>query len=218
MNLSKRLLAISELVDETGNIMDVGCDHALLDIYLAKTKPKLSIIASDNKLGPMSRAQENVIREKVHVEVKLCDGLDGISSGTDTVIISGMGGKNIVDIFRRGKNKIGNVKTIILSPHSDFYNVRKYINKLGFYVEAEQLLKEKNKTYLIVRFRKGKVKYTKEDLFFGPILIKEKDKLFNEYYKDLLKKEKSNLEKIPSKHFILRKRKKDLIKLISKNV
>jgi len=218
MNISKRLLAISELVNDTGNIMDVGCDHALLDIYLAKVKPKLSIIASDNKLGPMSRAQENVIREKVNVDVKLCDGLDGIESGTDTVIIAGMGGKTIVDIFKRGKNKIQNVKTIILSPHNDFSNVREYVNKLGFYIDSEQLLKEHNKTYLIARFKKGRVRYTKKELFFGPLLVKEKGKLFDEYYKALLEKEKSNLSKIPCKHFILRKRKKDLIKLISKNI
>ena len=178
MNLSKRLLTISELVNDQGSIMDIGCDHALLDIYLAKTKPKLSIIASDNKLGPMSKAKENVIRERVNIEVKLCDGLDGIGTGTDTVIISGMGGKNIVDIFKRGKNKIGNVNTIILSPHSDFFSVRKYINRLGFYIDKEQLLKEKNKTYLIVRFKRGKVKYTKEELFFGPVLLKEKSETF----------------------------------------
>ena len=35
MNLSKRLKAIADLVDGK-NVIDVGCDHGYLDIYLTK--------------------------------------------------------------------------------------------------------------------------------------------------------------------------------------
>ena len=34
MKLSKRLKAISEFIDNEDRIIDIGCDHALLDIYL----------------------------------------------------------------------------------------------------------------------------------------------------------------------------------------
>ena len=34
MRLSKRLKAITEFVDKEDRIIDIGCDHALLDIYI----------------------------------------------------------------------------------------------------------------------------------------------------------------------------------------
>ena len=41
VKLSKRLKAIADLVDKDSKIIDVGCDHALLDIYLLKNKNDL---------------------------------------------------------------------------------------------------------------------------------------------------------------------------------
>ena len=38
IKLSKRLNEIAKLVNKDSILADVGCDHALLDIYLVKTK------------------------------------------------------------------------------------------------------------------------------------------------------------------------------------
>ena len=35
---SKRLLAIASLIESDDIVVDVGCDHAYLDIYLIKNK------------------------------------------------------------------------------------------------------------------------------------------------------------------------------------
>ena len=34
INLSKRLEAISSLIPNKSKVIDIGCDHGLLDIYL----------------------------------------------------------------------------------------------------------------------------------------------------------------------------------------
>ena len=34
MRISKRLKTISEFIDKEDKIIDIGCDHALLDIYI----------------------------------------------------------------------------------------------------------------------------------------------------------------------------------------
>ena len=49
LNISKRLLAIARMVDKSSSIIDVGCDHALLDIYLSQNKQIKNVIASDIK-------------------------------------------------------------------------------------------------------------------------------------------------------------------------
>ena len=38
IKLSKRLAAIAEYVDDDSHFVDIGCDHGLLDVYLAKNK------------------------------------------------------------------------------------------------------------------------------------------------------------------------------------
>jgi len=44
VNINKRLERLSTFVDEEKNIIDVGCDHALLDIYLFQNRKKINII------------------------------------------------------------------------------------------------------------------------------------------------------------------------------
>ena len=41
IKLSKRLEKIAQLIDENDNVLDIGCDHALLDIYLSKKNRKI---------------------------------------------------------------------------------------------------------------------------------------------------------------------------------
>lgn len=40
MIANKRLKEVSKLVDDGSSILDVGCDHAFLDIFLAQDKTK----------------------------------------------------------------------------------------------------------------------------------------------------------------------------------
>ena len=60
MKISKRLKTISEFIDDNCNIIDVGCDHALLDIYLFKNKKNIKLIASDIGEGPLEQAEKNI--------------------------------------------------------------------------------------------------------------------------------------------------------------
>ena len=47
MKISKRLRVIGDLVKDNSFILDIGCDHALLDIYVVKNKKNIKAIASD---------------------------------------------------------------------------------------------------------------------------------------------------------------------------
>ena len=47
IKLSKRLESIAKYINEDASIADIGCDHALLDIFLAIKYKNLKIIASD---------------------------------------------------------------------------------------------------------------------------------------------------------------------------
>ena len=97
MKINKRLLAITNYVNDNSNVIDVGCDHALLAIYLVKNKKNVFCIASDINEGPLNQAKKNIKKYNLEdkIEIKLGDGVQLIDKKTDTVIISGMGGNTI---------------------------------------------------------------------------------------------------------------------------
>ena len=194
IKLNKRLQAVANLVDENRNVIDVGCDHAFLSIYLVQNKTPKYIIASDVKEGPLAHAKENC--EKYHVldkiNLKLGSGIEPIEDKIDTIIISGMGGYNMIGILKYKRDLYKNVDTIILSPNSDSDKVRKEICKLGFYIDEEVLVKENNIIYVVIRFKRGKKRYSSSQYIYGPVLMQRKDSLFLEY----IKKEQQTKERL----------------------
>ena len=101
VKINKRLETVASFIEENSKIIDVGCDHALLDIYVVNKYKNVTAIASDNKEGPLEGAKENV--KKYHLEekikLKLGNGIETIEEDVDTIIISGMGGLNMIGIF-----------------------------------------------------------------------------------------------------------------------
>jgi len=197
MKISKRLKAISNFIEDNSNVIDVGCDHALLDIYLFNNKKNIKLIASDVKEGPLLQAKKNIEKYGCNIKVKLGNGIDTIESDTDTIVIVGMGGDNIIDILNNGRDKLDNIKNIVISPQSEWKKTRQFICNLGFYIENEQIIEDSNKFYLIVKFVKGNKKYTDKELEYGPILLKEKSNEFIKYYNILLEEKIKIIKKVP---------------------
>ena len=59
-------------------------------------------------------------------------------------------------------------------------------------------------TIILFNKNKEKIKYTNDEILFGPILIRENSELFNELLNNDLKKYNIILNKIPKKYFIKR--------------
>ena len=93
MKINDRLKHIGDLVEANSFCLDIGCDHAFLDIYLVKQNKNIKAIASDIAEGPVKQARENIKREGLEdtIEVRLGNGLDTYSDEVNTVIIAGMG-------------------------------------------------------------------------------------------------------------------------------
>lgn len=208
MKISNRLKLIASFVDDNANVIDVGCDHALLDIFLVQNKTDIKTIASDINEGPLEGARKNIKRYHLEdkIEVKLGDGISTINNQTDTIIISGLGGETIVDILKKDLNKLPNIKTLILSPHGDSYIVRKEITALGFKISNEIFIYDQNKPYIIIKFVRGKEEYTDDELFFGPYILQEKNSFFRKYYQELNIKNKKVLTTIPSTNTAIRQK------------
>ncbi len=198
MKINERLKRVASYVDDNSYIIDVGCDHALLDIYLVKTKKNIKAIASDINDGPLEYAHKNIEKENLLNKIKITkrNGIDNLEKEIETIIISGMGTSNILDIIFRNKDNLKNIKKIIISSNNDWYNLRKTFIKNNYYIKEENIILENNKFYPIIVFEKGIKKYKKYELKYGPILLKSNNKIFKKYIeKEIIKLNniKSNL-------------------------
>lgn len=208
IKISKRLEAISSLISNNSKIIDIGCDHALLDIYLYQNKKSNSIIATDINANALKNAKNNIKNNKLekYIETRLGNGLEVLneSDKVDTIIISGMGAHTIVGILKQDLNKLKNIDTIIIQSNTKLEFLRKKVTKLNYIISAEVIVEDSKKTYIIEKFTKGKKRYTKKELYFGPILLKENNKLFQNYCKEELKKRKLLLQLLPKNKIIKR--------------
>lgn len=207
LKLSNRLLKIASLVKNHDVIIDVGCDHALLDIYLTKNKIVKKAIATDITNGAINMALKNVsYYDSLNVDVRLGDGLDTLKKEdkVSLIIMSGLGNQKIVSILNNNKEKICNVNELIIQSNTGYYELRKEVVKLGYFIEDEVLIKENNIIYVIIKFKKGKRRYSNKQLYFGPILLKNKDTLFKELICKDINKNKLILDNLPSKKVLKR--------------
>ena len=106
--ISKRLELIASFIPDNSKVIDIGCDHGLLDIYLYQNKKNISAIASDINKDPVRKSKLNISLEGLSekIETRLGGGLEPIKTKeVDGIIIAGMGGNLIRDILEEGKNK-----------------------------------------------------------------------------------------------------------------
>lgn len=222
MIVNNRLKKVADLVDNNASFLDIGCDHAHLDIYLAKSRDKKfkQIVASDNKEGPLKQAKKNIISNGVKdkIELRLGDGLDVYTPSIDTIIISGMGGRNMIGIIKSHIECMKTIDTIIISPNNYQSDIKKFLVSIGYMIDDEYLVKEGKIIYQILKFRKGKKKYSKKEYFFGPVLLERKDDIFKEYYLRELKSREILLTLLPSGYYLRRLKMKKEIKLIKEEL
>ena len=71
MKINARLKKIGDLVEANSFCLDIGCDHALLDIYLVKRQKNIKAIASDIAKGPVEQAKNNIKKERLEKEIEV---------------------------------------------------------------------------------------------------------------------------------------------------
>ena len=217
IKLSNRLAIIASLVPLNAKVIDIGCDHALLDIYLYQKNIVKHIIASDINENALNNAKENIKKNELtkQIETRLGNGLDTLKDSDDinTIIISGMGAHSAVGILKNNINKLKKIDTIIIQSNTKLSFLRKEVSKLNYIIDDEEIVEDSKKTYIIIKFVKGKKKYSKKELYFGPILLKKNSSLFREYNKQEVTKLELFLKLIPKNRIIDRYKLKKEIRL-----
>ena len=170
---SNRLLQISLFVDHNDSVIDIGCDHALLDIYLIENKLCKKTLATDISSNALEQGIANIKKHDLesYIPTVLSDGLKNIEvSDYNTLVLSGMGAHTILEILNN-KNKLANINKILISSNNDHELVRHELNKIGYYLEDEKVVEDKNHFYPIMKFIKSKKKNKAKEIKYGLLKI-----------------------------------------------
>lgn len=195
MKLSKRLKAICDLIPQNSEVIDVGADHALTDIYLIKYK-NCKCLATDISEKALEGAKRNAKKYKVHLSTLVTNGLNNINVKNEIIIISGMGTHTIEKILNK---KITN--DIIIGSHTDIPSIRRFMYKKGYHIKKEIAIYEKH-YYVISYYEYGKTK--KIDFIVSPFLINNIPYMKKElkYYQMKYQNEKQIIKKLNYKIII----------------
>ena len=170
---------------------DVACDHGYIAEYMLKNGLCESAIVSDISEKCLKKA-EILLSEYISAgkcRAVCCDGLKEIDSGTDCVMIAGIGGEEIIKILQEGF--IPN--SFIFQPMKNADALRGFLLENACFIETDDIFSDGKKYYFVIKGRKGKAqKYTNEQLLYGKDSLK--NHVFFDYLKDELNKNKSYLK------------------------
>lgn len=195
LKMSRRLHMIADMVTSGYSVADIGTDHGYIPIYQVINGRAPFALACDLNEGPLARARDNVALYGLEDKIRLIcsDGLLGIDEPVDSVVIAGMGGLLIKRILSDGWEKIKSVKELVLSPHSEISQLRRYLYEEGFFIQDEDMVFEDGKYYVVMKAVKGEGDEPDElGFLYGPRLLETKNKVLLEH----LEKEKDTCEKI----------------------
>ena len=180
VKLSKRLKSLVKFVADGDKIMDVGCDHALLDIYIMEKELLDKIYVCDVNPNALENGKRNI--EKYEMNGKIIPILGfGIEKSANldinTLIISGMGSNSIIEIL--SSPLIQRIDKLVLQSNNNYYELRKFLTKIGFNIFYEELIKDGKKIYINIVAGRDRVlqKYSEKEYLFGPVLIQSKGNL-----------------------------------------
>ena len=117
----------------------------------------------------------------------------------------------MIRILRDALEVAKSARHLVLSPHRDVFEVRKFLEEQGFQIEDEDMIREDGKYYPIIRTvreetsadtaetsEKESLRF--EELWFGPVLLRKKPEAFMDYLdfsEGHLRKELEMLSELP---------------------
>ena len=189
---SKRIKALASDVSKKDTVLDVGCDHGYLSIYIKENKLCKEVYASDIKESALNVAKNNFKKHNLEIKNFVSDGFNDIPVQFDTAVIAGMGTSTILKILNHEKRP----NKLILGSQSELYRLRKNLYEMGYKLVDEQAILERGHYYIVLLYIKAKQKLNRNELKFG---ISNND----DYYEYLIRKNSEIIKKVPFKKRII---------------
>lgn len=195
---NKRIEAISQLIDNDESVIDIGCDHGFLAKMLRTKGNNKLIICSDNKIGPLNNARNNLIGYD-NIYFELTNGVDNIDTVCDVCVLAGMGHNTVISIIENNESYFRNCKKIIIQVNSVVAQMRQYLSNHKFQIIDECMVYD-YKYYQIMVVKTGQQQLNELQIEFGPVLLEKKGEVFLQCYQKQLNHFQSLLSSLPENH------------------
>ncbi|KWZ92415.1 MAG: class I SAM-dependent methyltransferase [Anaerococcus vaginalis] len=201
MKITKRLEKIANLVEEGKSVIDIGTDHGLVPLYLAKNEISNDILATDISKKSLQKLEDKLDENlKKIIKTKVCDGLDKVEVKENQIaIIAGMGAVTIIEILNKNIEKVRKLDYVICEGNIGNEKLRKFLNENNFYIDKDFLIKDGRKHYDIIRFKNGKDrKLSLGEIYFGKFIYQDFNQLLKKRLDQIYRKNlkfKENIEK-----------------------
>nr|WP_231977992.1 tRNA (adenine(22)-N(1))-methyltransferase TrmK [Pseudomonas reinekei] len=196
--LSMRLERVAAQVPAGSRLADIGSDHGYLPVALLRRGVIAQAVAGEVALTPFHAARRTVRESALdaQITVRLADGLAAIEPEDDinAISICGMGGETIRDILDAGKARLSGQERLILQPNGGEQPLRQWLMNNGYRIMFEEVLRENRFDYeIIVAESAGPVRYTAEELYFGPLQMQARSPAFLSKWQRLLRQKHKTL-------------------------
>ena len=203
-------------------ICDIGCDHAYVCIRAVQENKAERAIACDINEGPLKRARENISEAGLKDRIAIClsDGLKSVEEKPDACTICGMGGLLIKDILSSSPEMLGSIQQMILGPHSEIPELRKFIEEqTEFRIMKEKVMKEQDQFYVLMDIGKKEngavLNWTDDEYLTGKSDLQSDPQMYHTYLSFLLNKYENAWKKNNGTSEAARNRKQELFHIVS---
>ncbi len=198
IKLSPRLQKIADLIKPCDHLLDVGCDHGYLSIFLVLNQQAKHVLNLDINQEPLQSAKNNAIAYQVDqlIDCQLNNGLANLELDyvPDYVTISGMGGVLISLILEHSSIC---PHQYVLQPNNNVEKLRQWLFENQYQIVNEEIVFDHQIGYCILQVIKTDhpVCYDLTDLYIGPSLrFKSHESQVIKYYQQKY----HQLSKIPA--------------------
>jgi len=182
ISLDPRLSAIAEMVGICDTCADIGSDHGRLGAFLLQTHCCRRMILTDISAPSLDKAKKliNMLGLESAVEFYVGDGASVLRDTPDTAVVAGMGGATISGIISSAKDILKGTK-LVLQPNVDARIVRETLEKQGYRITAERVVRDARRLYVIIAAEEGQMHLSPEEAVIGPELIRDQSEEMRDY-------------------------------------
>jgi tRNA (adenine22-N1)-methyltransferase len=200
-SLSHRLERVAAQVPVGAHLADIGSDHAYLPVALVLRGVIPQAVAGEVARTPFLAARRSVYDNGLEhcISVRQADGLAAIEVGDriSAVSLCGMGGETIRDILQAGRAQLSGCERLILQPNGGERPLRQWLMDNGYGIRHEEVLRENRFDYEIIVADTGEpVAYSPQELFFGPLQLRQRTPAFLAKWQRLLHLKRRTLERL----------------------
>ena len=197
--ISRRIKTLASLIDREERVLDVGCDHAFLAVWLKKNGHSGPIACTELREGPRQNALRNLRENGIEdVQVWLTYGVENVDFDADVIVMAGMGFTTVTKIIS-GRPEYFNGKRIIIQINTEVDKLRRWLMSNGFRIDDETIIRD-YKYYEILTVSTGEMQLDEQQIRFGPCLLQQKSDVFVECYEKRIAKLETIRDSLPENH------------------